>query len=79
MFSTVLRRSAALASILCACAAPGALHAQGKSGVMSVNACSIAPAAELQAALAAKGTSAQASRAAAAKRASRARKNTRSR
>ncbi len=44
-----------LVSLLCAgAAAPGRLHAQGKSGVMSVNACSIAPAAELQAALATK-------------------------
>jgi hypothetical protein len=55
MSSTVRRHTAALVSILCACAAAqGALHAQGKSGVMSVNACSIAPAAELQAALGAK-------------------------
>jgi hypothetical protein len=55
MSSTVRRGAAALLSILCASlVGPRPLQAQGKSGVMSVNACSIAPAAELQAALATK-------------------------
>jgi hypothetical protein len=55
MSSALRCRAAAFVSILCACAAaPGPVHAQGKSGVMSVNACSIAPAAEIQAALATK-------------------------
>ncbi len=55
MSSTLCCRATALVSVLCACAtAAGTLHAQGKSGVMSVDACSIAPAAELQGALAKK-------------------------
>ena len=55
MSSIVRRGAAALLSILCASlVGPKPLQAQGKSGVMSVNACSIAPAAELQAALGAK-------------------------
>ena len=55
MSSIVRRGAAALLSLLCASlVGPKPLQAQGKSGVMSVNACSIAPAAELQAALATK-------------------------
>ncbi len=55
MSSAPCCRAAALLSVLCACAAgAGPLHAQGKSGVMSVNACSIAPAGELEVALATK-------------------------
>lgn len=54
MFYTLRCRAAAFLVILSACAAAPGLYAQGKSGVMSVNACSIAPATELQAALAAK-------------------------